>query len=193
MRAAHHKTRRGKPSICPSADDLAAMAATMTTNEIAVKFGVAQSTARNWLADHDLVALQPNRMDRGQNQDEMYRRFKNDLDSIREFIGTRTILQIQAELKVGNAAVYRWERKYGVRALRVCQDCKTVLPFEQMVVRKDGRAISRCHPCQDKCTGKYVPIRQRIPEAARGWNSIRMSSADGINGWLRCHMLDLAA
>jgi transposase len=190
--------KRGKVSARPPENEMAAMAATMTTQEISVALGVAQSTARGWLAEYDLTARTADRRNRPQNASELFKRFGDDVDQIKEYIESRTIVEIKADLGVADCAVYRWERKYGVRAKRVCTDCGKVIEFSEVAPRKDGRGTSRCQPCHDVCAGKPAPKKADthvfdVPASIRWSSSVRMSWLEGINGWLRCHMPDLAA
>ncbi len=115
-----------------------------------------------------------------------------DLERIRGWMVGRTADTIVLDLQCHPSLVKLYERRYGVRAMRVCKTCRASVPFDQMVMNKIGQVL-KCKPCDERKKAKpilkgraleeqeYREVPSIVYQACR----LRMSDADGINGWLR--------
>ena len=189
-RAPHRNKKSEKRSTCPQYDDLVEMARTMTAAEIADRCCVAASTVRGWLSANEIKARPVQRANGCPGA-----------EAIAAAMNGRTLEEAAAELRCTLSTLRRWRRELGILAQPVSRrvsnrpsadEWRQACRRHTAVELREKYGVSAhtiwewskklgASPIGGAAAGKAV-----VPEQPRrDWNSLRMSRAEGINGWIR--------
>lgn len=155
---------------CPPTETLVEMAKTRNASQIARDCGVAASTVRNRLAAVGVRSVPPDWRDRPQSGSPIWQAHNGDIDAIRAEIEATELATLAARYGRKTGSVYKWERAYEARCMRVCTDCKETFPAAQIACRSDGAPTSRCLSCAAEAKGKAPASahHERVDDEFRG-------------------------
>jgi hypothetical protein len=117
---------------------------------------------------------------------------EQDADRIRQWMGARSLPTITSDLACHPSLVKLYERRYGCRAMRQCRTCRNDYAYDGMHLTASGHAIVciGCHErkqAEPRLKGRaleeqeYTAIPSMVYQSCR----VRLSRAQGINGWYR--------